>query len=59
MAIRGRPIPGSTVRLILGLRALRYSLRCIARYAGVSLSTVQKYLRSGAVVRYSCRASVG
>jgi hypothetical protein len=44
MACRGKPIPGETIRMIVGLRALRYSLRCIARHAGVSLSTVQKYL---------------
>jgi hypothetical protein len=44
MASRGKPIPGETVRLVVGLRALRYSLRQIARHAGVSLSTVQKYL---------------
>jgi hypothetical protein len=59
VAQRGRPIPGNTVRLILGLRALRYSLRSIARHTGVALSTVQKYLGPRAVVRYTRRSGVG
>jgi hypothetical protein len=53
MATRGTPIPGETVRLIVGLRALNYSLRTIARHAGVSVPTVRKYLATAEQVLHT------
>jgi hypothetical protein len=44
MATRGTPIPSETIRLIVGLRGMNFSLRTIARHSGVALSTVQRYL---------------
>jgi hypothetical protein len=44
VAVRGRPIPSDTVRLIAGLRMLRYPIALIARHLGLSRTSCYKYL---------------
>jgi IS30 family transposase len=45
MATSGKPLPEAERKRIVNLRSLGRSLRVIARSVGVSLRTVQKYLR--------------